>query len=181
MEPDVSFDVEAVAIANALAIAGDVPLAEEYYKRAIKKSPSPYYKVVNLGLYADFLFRQSRYDDGRKAYEDSTVILQNTTDFNKWANAYAFRMWFTSEAWNVPTEFSQAEECYRKARQIIATIAGSAARTEQFEDLELARQVSPLGVPPELGSVSRVGLHPTSATLPGPTTAAATDRSTPID
>jgi tetratricopeptide (TPR) repeat protein len=145
MQPDVAFDVEMIAVATALATMGDIPLAESYFKKAIDKSPTDYYKVVNLGQYASFLFQQSRFAEGRGIYRDSLVLLDNGTDFNKWANGTTYQSWFVNEVWNVPGANNEANEYYNKARDFFQSISSAGKRESAIHDLEMARASSPLG------------------------------------
>ncbi len=145
MQTDVGFDVESIAIATALATMGDLPLAEEYFKNAIAKSPSPYYKVVNLGLYANFLYRQSRHAEGRRIYVDSLSVLDNSTDFNRWANGSTYQSWFVNEVWNERGSTDDANMCYVNARNLYQSIGDAGMRETAIHGLESARASSPPG------------------------------------
>jgi tetratricopeptide (TPR) repeat protein len=147
MQPNVGFDVELIAVATALATMGDLPLAEVYFKKAIEKSPSAYYKVVNLSMYAGFLFQQSRYAEGRGIYRDSLACLDDSTDFNRWANGTTYQAWFIDEVWNRDGASDEANKYYDNARRLFQSLSVAATREGALHDLELARG-SPDGPPP---------------------------------
>ena len=155
MQPDVGFDVELIAIASALATMGDLPLAESYFKRAVAKSPTPYYRVVNLGLYANFLFEQSRHAEGRAIYGESLALLDNNTNFNKWANGITYQSWFVNEVWNVAGASDEAQKHYDNARRLFESISVAGTRESALHDLEMARASSPLGERSEAPSIAR--------------------------
>lgn len=144
LEPTIAFDVELSAVAQALNIVGDIPQADKFFQQAIKASPSDFYKIINLRMYADFLFRQGKHQPGRKIFEDALGIFDNDSDFNKATNGYTYQMWFVSEVWNIPSPHGQAEECYKNARGLIESISATTYRVNFLQSLESARKASPL-------------------------------------
>jgi tetratricopeptide (TPR) repeat protein len=147
LQPDVGFDIEFIAIASSLSSSGDYPLAETYFEKAVNKSPGPYYKTINLSLYASFLFERYRHMDARKTYNNALSILDNTTDFNKWANGCIYRSWFIAEVWNLPSPHGEAEKCYQSAETLFRSISAVGMREGAIADLQMLRSISPLGTP----------------------------------
>ncbi len=63
LEPTVAFDVEYIAIANALWSSGNSAAAEPYFKKSIneaKRTKSPFYEAINTRLFARFLHRHGQ-------------------------------------------------------------------------------------------------------------------------
>jgi len=142
LEPMIAFDVELSAVAQALNIVGDMPQADNFFQQAIKASPSDFYKIINLRMYAEFLFQQGKHQQGRKVFEDALGIFDNNSDFNKAANGYTYQVWFISEVWNIPSPHGQAEECYKNARGLMESISSSTYRMNLLQSLETARKAS---------------------------------------
>lgn len=161
MELDVSFDVELAAIALALESAGDIPASEIYFRRAIKKSPSPYYRAINWGMLARSLFNQFRLEPARKAYAEALSALPNTSDFNRSVNVRTLFSWYSSEAWHRNPPGGSAADLLAQARALAATIEHVPMRESvqrQFESdvAETTAQIKIAddyfhGAPPEPG------------------------------
>lgn len=119
--PKVATDVDYVAIAQGLMIVGDNVLADTFMRTAIDKSPSDFYKIINLRGYASFLFGQGKHELGRNMYKKAVEIFDNDTDFNKQTNAYTYQMWMNSEGWS---GFPQESEIfYQRAINIAKSIS----------------------------------------------------------
>ena len=74
--PSLVTTVELNTIALANASAGDIVVAERYYKRAIDTSPSDYYKSLATRSYATFLFPQRRFEEGRDQFRKAVSLLK---------------------------------------------------------------------------------------------------------
>ena len=139
--PNIATDVDYVAIAQGLMIVGDNELADRYMLTATEKSPSDFYKIINLRGYADFLFRQGKHESGRNAYQKSLEIFDNDTDFNKLTNAYTYQMWMVSEAWNgFPQE---AERHYQRASNLANSISSKTRNSNVIRQIEQAHDRTP--------------------------------------
>jgi tetratricopeptide (TPR) repeat protein len=136
MEQDVGFDVEFIAIANALTISGDIAGAEEYYEKAVSKSPSPYYKSINMILYGRFLFEEAQYEKGRRVFAEAVSALPNTSDLNRWAIARAYRMWIESEVWSGSESNKGVDKHYQTARGLLQSISSKFMREAGLRELE---------------------------------------------
>lgn len=134
--PDIVTDVDYGAIAQGLMIVGDITLADQYMRTATEKSPSEFYKIINLRGYADFLFRQAKHELGRNMYKEALEIFNNDTDFNKQTNAYTYQMWMVSEGGNgFPQE---SETYYHRASSIAKSISLEAWRKNVIRGIEQA-------------------------------------------
>lgn len=105
-------------------LAADWTSANTYWEKAIKKSKhgSEFSQVIITRGYADVLFQQGRYDEGRHYYKAALEILDDTSDRNKSINGYTSRLWWLSESHNVLYGVS-SEEHYKKAKTIYESIS----------------------------------------------------------
>jgi tetratricopeptide (TPR) repeat protein len=136
LEENVAFDVEYIAVANALWTSGDLPAAELYFKRAIEQAPSAYYKAINLSMYGDFLFSTDQAVAGRLAFEKSVSLLANTDDFNRRINSRNLQSWGSREIWYSTQEDDKAGRCFDRARRLILEIGFTPNRESFLRELE---------------------------------------------
>jgi tetratricopeptide (TPR) repeat protein len=135
--PNIADDVDDVAIAQGLTLAGDNLLADSFMQAAILKSPSDFYKIINLRGYADFLFRQGKHETGREKYRESLNLFDNSTDFNKATNGYTYKMWMASEFYS---GFSaEAESHYQRALGLYNSISNGMMKTHNLNRIMQAR------------------------------------------
>ncbi|HEX8456474.1 MAG TPA: hypothetical protein VF656_04055 [Pyrinomonadaceae bacterium] len=137
-EPLLITDIEYGTVAQSLTSAGDLPLADEYWRRAINASPSDYYKVLNRRGYAHFLFTQGRYEAGRKQFQEAVTVLDDTTDFNKLTNGYTYQGWMVSEAG--VRQYDEAKRWYERSKATYESIANPAMKKDPLVSLEQARK-----------------------------------------
>jgi tetratricopeptide (TPR) repeat protein len=163
-EPATVTDIEYSVVAQACSMANDLPQASIYWQKAVESSPSPYYKVVNLRSFADFQYRQGRYEEGRALYQQALGIMDNSNDFQKQTNAWTYQMWCVSETLNLPNQFNKSDEYYRDARAILETIANPAVKANCLKALEVARQTSVNSQIPQTPTI----VPPVEATSPTP-------------
>lgn len=133
-EPTLVTDVEYATIAQNLWISGNQLLAEEFWKKGIQASPNKYFKNINTRGYADFLFQVERQELGRKQYQQALDLLDNDTDFNKYANAYTHQLWMRSEASNGFDE--NADIHYGCAKQLFQSVSHPRRKQEGLTGLE---------------------------------------------
>ena len=134
--PDIVTDVDYAAIAQGLMIVGDIVLADQYMRIATEKSPSDFYKTVNLRGYANFLFGQGKHELGREMYQDALDLFNNDTDFNKQTNAYTYQMWMVSEGFN--GFIQDAEKQYQRASSIANSISLESWKLNVVRSIEQA-------------------------------------------
>jgi hypothetical protein len=147
LDGEVGFDVQFIAIANALATSGDQPTAEEYFEKAVARSPSVYYRSINLTLFGTFLFNQSQPEKGRRIFADAAAALPLASDFNRMTVSRAYQAWCIAEAWNDPASGVRADECYQNAQRILQGIKSDPMRKACLRDLEQATGRMPAGEP----------------------------------
>lgn len=168
-EPESISDVEYGVIAQSLVVAGDYQLADEFWKKAIGKSPNDFYRVVNTRSYADFLFMQGKHELGREQYQKSLRMVDNTTDFNKRVNGYTYHMWMVNEAGS--SQYDESDRCYRQAKGIYESIGSNVLKRDPLLSLEQARNklfIAPLTVTaiPVPEGQRRIPLTPPSLSPP---------------
>ncbi|MDM0109969.1 hypothetical protein QTH97_34020 [Variovorax sp. J22R24] len=153
IDPTMGFDVEYIAIANALKTSGDDMQAEIYYTKAIEKSPSNYYRAINSRLSARHLFEQGRQEAGREMYAKAASLLEATTDSNKVNNAYTYQDWMHNEITSFPPSIDRAERCRTKVETLLQSIKNPGTREYQLaqfrrmSDALLMTQPSDVSVP----------------------------------
>ena len=135
--PDMVTDVDCVAIAQGLTLVGDNVLADTFMQHAISKSPSDFYRIINLRGYADFLFRQGRHEPAREKYQEAVKIFDNDTDFNKATNGYTYQMWMSSEFYSGFA--SESESHYQRALGIYNSISNQMMKAYNINSLGQAR------------------------------------------
>lgn len=168
--PDQVSDVEYHALAQTLVLAGDPAQAEVYWQRAIEASSNDFYRVVNTRMYADYLFRQGRYDEGRRQYASVLRVEESDSDTQKMTNAFTCQMWMVNEIGEGFPE--NGEHHRRRAESILRSVSVAGPMASALEGLRLAHEtvsravVSPAPVgPPTAGAP---GGEETSAPVKGP-------------
>jgi tetratricopeptide (TPR) repeat protein len=137
---DLVNDVEFAIIAQGLFIAGDQLQAEAFYEKAIKASPSPYYKVLNTRAYAGFLFHQGKYQMGRNTFQQALEILSDDSEFTKYTNGFTYQMWMVSE---FNSHFGEeAERYFNQAKRLFEKVSSPVFRESVIRGLEKAREGS---------------------------------------
>jgi tetratricopeptide (TPR) repeat protein len=139
-QPDLVTDIEYYIIAQGLVASGDFMRAEEYWHKAIKAAMSPYYKIENTRMYADFLFNQGKHEAGRAHYQEALKLFDNNTDYQKFTNAFTYQMWMVSEANH--RFWEEADSNYNRARRLFESISNPYAKENGLAGLERAREGS---------------------------------------
>ena len=145
-ELNIVSDVQYSLIGTGLAQSGDALNAEKYWQKAVESAREPYYKIINLRGYADFLFTQGQFEAGGVRYQEALNIWSSDTDFRKYTNGYTYQMWFVSYA-QVLGFGSEAQQYYERARQLFTNISGTNQRLSALNALETARQALMAGMP----------------------------------
>lgn len=133
-EPNLVHDVEYSAVAQGLQVAGDLVLAEEYWKKSIDKASSDFIKTVELRGYAIFLFSLGKYEEGRTQYALAVKVTPSSTDEEKAKNSQTHITWMESEALNGFEE--DAAKQYNRAKALIEKISSEPLRNLGLERLE---------------------------------------------
>lgn len=146
-QPELVTDIEYYTIAQGLVMAGDYSRADDYWQKAIKAAPTPFYKITNMRMYADFLFNQAKHESGRALYQEALKILNNDTDQNKYTNAFTYQMWMLSESNH--RFWEEADASYHRAKRLYETLShpswiesGLAVLQQTYEGANTLRSAS---------------------------------------
>jgi tetratricopeptide (TPR) repeat protein len=129
--------VEYNTVAAANFNAGDMILAERYYKKAIEVAPNNYYKALGMRSFANFQFMQQRFDEGREQYQKSITLLNGTDNLTRYTNGLTYQMWAWNELANAGAP-KRAEQLVENARAQFGGIDNEAVRINALRGLEAA-------------------------------------------
>jgi len=130
------FDVELIAIANALATAGDIEGAERLYRLAVEKASNPFFRSLNLSLLADHLMRINDVETARRVYAESVAVLPNDTDHHRAANCSIYQAWMIAEMNAAAPPNPRVMECLARAKRIAGEIGFEPVRQARLTELE---------------------------------------------
>ena len=114
VDTDIAFDVEFIAIGDALMISGHFAGANEAYHNAVLRSPDARYVAINMSHQAGALFDQGDALGGREIYAKSLARLPRDTDINRLTHLETYRRWLNNEL-GFTEGPSSASEAVRKA------------------------------------------------------------------
>lgn len=134
--PHLVTSVELTNLAGTFFNRGDVMRAEDFYKQAIGAAPRGHYTLIATVAYAEFLFWQRKWGDGRKAFEDAVAsISKPTSDIDYYDRGWAYERWGWSEqaaASNEPNE----RQRFTQAKAEYLSISDPDFRKSRVNDLE---------------------------------------------
>lgn len=123
-DTDIGFDVEFIAIGDALMVGGDFPAANEAYRKAVMRSPNERYESINLAIQAEALFEQGDELGGREIYRESLTRPPQDTDINRVTHLQTYRKWLIDEL-EASQGASAASEAVREAGlSLVAKLQG---------------------------------------------------------
>jgi hypothetical protein len=91
--PTLVTTVELNTIATANANAGNLIVAEQFYRRAIDSAPSDNFLALATRSYAAFLFPQRRSEEGREQFRRSIALLKGGDNLVRLTNGVTYQMW----------------------------------------------------------------------------------------
>jgi len=122
LDTDIGFDVEFIAIGDAMMTSGDFPAANEAFRNAVQRSPNARYESINLSIQARALFAQGDALGGREIYEKSLEALPRDTDVNRLTHLQTYRQWLSDEL-QICQGLSPTSEAVREAGlALVATL-----------------------------------------------------------
>lgn len=136
--PDLVSAVDLNTIAVANANAGDLILAEEFYKKAIEKSGNDYYKALATRSYGGFLFPQRRFEEARQQYRNSVSLLKGGDILVRYTNGLTYQMWAINELYSGSSSAS-VDEIFSQAKREFSGIDNEFIRTNALKGLEAAQ------------------------------------------
>jgi len=127
--PDLTNDIDCVAVATAFDSFGDFERAERFWLMALEKSPNAILKAINLRGFARFLFRRGNAPRGRKTYEESLQLDLPDTDSMRQFSADTYLLWGRAELDHGFREESQ------RARDLATAAANRIGQARMREDM----------------------------------------------
>jgi tetratricopeptide (TPR) repeat protein len=137
--PDFVGAVEYNTVAYSLALAGEVVRAEEYYRRAIGVTKSPFERATAQRSFAGFLFTRGRFDEARALYEDSLAQLPAQDPSSRQLNGYTLQGWAWNEAF-VARDTARADRLFAEAQREFEQVENAVMRYQLLNGLAAARQ-----------------------------------------
>lgn len=151
--PNLTTTYELNTIGAANANAGNLLVAEKYYKRAVDVAPTDLYRAMALRSYAAFCYPQGRLQDGRKLFQQATEVLQGQDNYVRFTNGTTRQMWaiqellFAHSPEKAQEQFNAAQKDF-EAVDIEAMKAGLLAGLESSRKLGVMPPVPGTGVAP---------------------------------
>ncbi|MSV28470.1 MAG: hypothetical protein EXQ52_06965 [Bryobacterales bacterium] len=143
-----TYELNTIAVANATA--GNLLLAEKYFKSAIKASPNPLYKSQAVRSYAMFLYPLGRLSEGREQFRKALAILKGEDNLVRSTNGQTYQMWAVSEL-RFAGSPERANEHFENARREFVSIDAEAVRNMFLASLNAATGL----IPPHPGQEGR--------------------------
>jgi tetratricopeptide (TPR) repeat protein len=137
--PDFVGAVEYNTVAYALANAGEVVRAEEYYRRAIGVAKSPFERTMAQRSFAAYLFSRGRFDEARALYRDALTKLPEGDPYSRQVNGYTLQGWAWNEAF-VAHDAAHAERLFAQAQREFELVENPMMRYQLLGALAAARQ-----------------------------------------
>jgi tetratricopeptide (TPR) repeat protein len=132
-------------IAYVSATAGNLVLAETNFLKAIETSPDDTSRSGALRSYAQFLFSQRRFEEGRKCFSDAATLVRGGDNMARMQRGFIYAAWSWNERNNANAP-RQADDAYEKAQSEFSGIDNEPMRRNALMRLDLAK-ASP--VPPQ--------------------------------
>jgi len=151
LPPKIVTAVEMNTIALANFSAGDVILAEKYYHKAVDVSPSNYYRSLATRSYAEFLFTQRRFEEGRAQFRQAVSLISGGDNQTRYTNGYTYQSWAWNELNNAGARLA-AGQLFESAQNEFRGIDNEEVRKNSIDALSQAlpslAQKSGMGGPP---------------------------------
>jgi tetratricopeptide (TPR) repeat protein len=90
-------DVEYNTIAYTCGNVGDLVNADKFYRRAIGSTPTVVAKVLAIQSYANFLFFQHRFEEGRKQFDEATRLITGGDNVARSIRGSVYQAWAVAE------------------------------------------------------------------------------------
>lgn len=147
--PDLVTTIEYNTIAAANANSGQIIVAENYYLKAIAIAASNYHKALATRSYANFIFAQRRFEEGREQFRKSIALLKGGDNIVRLQNGLTYQIWAWNERNNAQSE-GRPEELFESARTEFNGIDNEVAKQDAVKGLEAT--IKNLQPPPHMPS-----------------------------
>ena len=138
--PKIVGSVDYNTIAFAHANAGDLIIAERFYRKAIEASKeNAYYKALAMRSFAHFLFAQRRFEEARGQYTDSISLLHGGDDLVRYTNGFTYQSWGWNEM-NLANSPNRAIAAFESALNEFNGISNPILRQQYIDTLTVIMQ-----------------------------------------
>jgi tetratricopeptide (TPR) repeat protein len=144
--PELVTAVEYNTLATANVDAGDLIMAERYFRKAIDASTNEYYKSLAMRSYGVFLFTQRRFEEGREVFRKSVSLLKGGDNLARQTKGFTYQMWAWNELNNAGS-IGRATELVESASNEFKGIDNEAVRRDSLRGLEAAMKFPSETVP----------------------------------
>lgn len=132
--PELVTAVEYNTLAVANANAGDLIIAEKYYRKAIEVAKTDYFKALATRSYAMFLFSQRRFEEARELFNKALIAIGGSGNLARYQKGLTYQMWADNEFNNAGSS-KRAEELIESAANEFKGIDNDAVRMKALYDL----------------------------------------------
>lgn len=133
--PHLVSPVEFNTIALATTEAMDLTNAEKYYQLATKTATGPYYVVSAIRSYANFLFVQRRFEEGRNQFQTAVDQFPGDDDYFRSLNGFTFQMWGYNEM-AIAEDRIRGTELFKEAEAQFASMDSMLWKNNMMRDLD---------------------------------------------
>jgi tetratricopeptide (TPR) repeat protein len=140
--PELSTDIDYVALAGAFDASGDYVRAQKFYELGVSKSPTDMLRMWNLRALARFWFNQGNATRGRKTYEESLQLQVPDSDAARQAKADTHLIWASLEEEH---GYKKEAQSLREGARVAAERIGNRMMRENMLRLigEVASEANP--------------------------------------
>lgn len=135
--PELVTAVEYNTLATANANAGDLIMAEKYYRKAVAVSPNDYYRSLATRSYGAFLFAQRRYEEAREEFRKAVGLLKGGDNLVRHTNGFTYQMWAWNELNNAGS-IRRAQDLVESASNEFKGIDNETVRRDALKGLQAA-------------------------------------------
>lgn len=135
--PELVTAVEYNTLAGANANAGDLIMAEKYYRKAVAVSPNDYFRALAKRSFGTFLFAQRRFEEGREEFRKAVSLLKGGDNMVRHTNGFTYQMWAWNELNNAGS-VQRAQELVESAANEFKGIDNEGVRRDALIGLKAA-------------------------------------------
>jgi hypothetical protein len=108
-------DLNTIAFANFNS--GDTMTAEVYHLKAIDRCRNDYQKSLATRSYAEFLFMQRRYEEGRERFKTAVTLLKGNDNVIRYTKGMIYQRWAVFES-TIGSPPARVDELLRNGERV---------------------------------------------------------------
>jgi len=135
--PEYVTDVDYAILARSFHLISSWQLATQSWQSAVARSKEagfPYYEMLNLRGYADFLCSRGRIEEARLTWQSALNCLCEDDDDTRYQNGFTYQLWMMCES-NDP---ERANACFQNSHKCFSAIGNTSLRETSLNALEQA-------------------------------------------